>query len=125
VNIISFLTKNPVTDSSSTSSSTHLGSLERPWSVDDSYRIFGPEMGQWPALNLIESPTFFNFGHDGTLSMRNFVVIMVQIEVQMIKSSLGSMILEACMAFGLLQLLLATYTNIVFTFFQYRMKFYD
>jgi hypothetical protein len=35
-------------------------------------------MGLWPSPDSIEGPKFYNFSHDGTLSTRKFVLIMVQ-----------------------------------------------
>jgi hypothetical protein len=53
-----------------------------------------PKMGLWPSPYSILSQKFYNFGHDGTLSIRNFVLLMVQ----MLKSRLEPKCLVACVA---------------------------
>jgi hypothetical protein len=53
-----------------------------------------PKMGLWPSPDSKSSPIFYNFGHDGTVSIRNFVLMMVQ----MLKSRLEPKGLVACVA---------------------------
>jgi hypothetical protein len=52
--------------------------LERSWPVDGSYCILDHGLGLWPAPDSRESPKLYNSGHDGALSIRNFVLIMIR-----------------------------------------------
>jgi hypothetical protein len=73
---------------------THLGSLERPWLVNDSKRMSDPKMGLWPSPDSKKCPKFYNFGHDSTLLIRN-VVLMI---AKMLKSRLEPKCLVACVS---------------------------
>jgi hypothetical protein len=46
--------------------------------VSNTLHMFDPEKGLWPAPDSKESLIKSNFGHDGTLSIRNFVLMMIK-----------------------------------------------
>jgi hypothetical protein len=51
-------------------------------------------LGLWPAPDSLENPKMSNSDHDGAPSIRNFVLMMMQ----MIKISFEPLSLEACVA---------------------------
>jgi hypothetical protein len=48
--------------------------------IDGFYCFFDHALGLWPAPDSRESPKMYNFDHDGSQSIRNFVLIMIRLK---------------------------------------------